>query len=645
MGRPVMLSNGSMVVGLNEHGLVHDFYYPYVGQENLTTARSVHHKIGIWVDGEFSWLDDGQWEISVNFEDEALISTISAKNHKLNLTLDFQDFIDYKFTAFCRKVNITNHAPDRRDVRLFFHQVFQISSDGRADTALFVPRGSYIFDYKGYCSLLIYCQDESSQPFDQFAVGNYAIEGKAGTYMDADDGELSGNLVEHGGVDSVIRNRLSIGGGQSQILRYWVVAADSQNTAEKMHELLLSGFEDRLTETRKYWNEWLSKAKSTVTKLDENYQAIFSKSLMVVKAHIDNHGGIIASCDSSIYNYGRDYYTYVWPRDGALTVLPLIDLGYTEEPKKFFEFCADTMHPDGYMMHKYQPDRAIGSTWHPLMHKNHPELAIQEDETAAVIFALGHYLDISEDVDFIDDLYARLIRPAGDFMAGFIDEQTSLPHASYDLWEERFGTHTYTVFLTYAALEQAVKIASRFKHTDDAERWSQASLKIKSGLALLYEPETGIYRRSLNIKPGGDLEFDNTVDSSTHYALLMFGDGLIDEKQLDANYKHLADRLADTSPSGGVIRYENDSYFLTDQKYLGNPWFICTFWLAEYKMRSGNIESGKKLIDWALERSLPSGIMSEQVAPDNSRQIGVSPLVWSHAELVSSLMNLAKRIT
>jgi hypothetical protein len=44
--------------GLNEKGLVHDFYYPYVGLENLTTARMQPHHIGVWVDGDFSWIAD-----------------------------------------------------------------------------------------------------------------------------------------------------------------------------------------------------------------------------------------------------------------------------------------------------------------------------------------------------------------------------------------------------------------------------------------------------------------------------------------------------------------------------------------------------------------------------------------------------------
>ena len=53
MGRPVVLSNGQLFVGLDERGLVHDFYYPYVGLENLANARSSQHKIGVWVDDAF----------------------------------------------------------------------------------------------------------------------------------------------------------------------------------------------------------------------------------------------------------------------------------------------------------------------------------------------------------------------------------------------------------------------------------------------------------------------------------------------------------------------------------------------------------------------------------------------------------------
>jgi len=135
------------------------------------------------------------------------------------------------------------------------------------------------------------------------------------------------------------------------------------------------------------------------------------KSLLIIKSHIDRRGSILASGDSEMLNYERDNYSYFWPRDGAFVIWPLIRLGYTEEAKAFFEFCRDVISADGYLMHKYQPDRALGSSWHPYVRNNKAELPIQEDETAITIFMISQYLKISNDEDFVRNLYPTLIRP------------------------------------------------------------------------------------------------------------------------------------------------------------------------------------------------------------------------------------------
>ena len=199
MGRAVMLGNGALTVGLNEQGLVHDFYYPYVGLDNLTTSRSVHHKIGVWIDGEFSWITDGEWRIEVDFETDAMVSNIHMHHDRHGVELTFNDFVDTDFNAFCRRISVQNHSDSYHNIRLFLHQVFQISRAGRADTALFVPEENYLLDYKGRCSLLIYGQNIDGTVYDQYSIGNYGIEGKEGTFRDAEDGELSNNPVEHGG--------------------------------------------------------------------------------------------------------------------------------------------------------------------------------------------------------------------------------------------------------------------------------------------------------------------------------------------------------------------------------------------------------------------------------------------------------------
>jgi GH15 family glucan-1,4-alpha-glucosidase len=643
VGRPVMLGNGSLTVGLNEHGLVHDFYYPYVGLDNLTTARSVHHKIGVWVDDKFSWVDDGSWDISVNFESDALVSTIRIQSDELGVELLMADFVDHEFNAFCRNISVTNQTDNQREIRLFMHQVFEISRGGRADTALFVPDENYILDYKGRCCLLIYGQTKTGQLYDQFAIGNYGIEGKEGTFKDAEDGELSGSAVEHGGVDSVLRFSCNAAANATTNIQYWIVAADSQFAAERIHnKIKKETLPMRLESTRQHWREWLAIGSNRLHSVDKEYLEITKKSLMIIKAHIDKRGGIIASCDSSIYNFGRDYYSYVWPRDGAFVIWPLIRLGYTEEAKKFFEFCRDILTPEGYLMHKYQPDRAIGSTWHPLLHGKHKELAIQEDETAIVIYMLGEYYNRTKDEDYVRNLYGTLIQPAANFMASFIDPQTNLPHASYDLWEEKFLTNTFTAAIVYQSLLVAADFAEKFDYPDDTARWREIADQLLQGSHIFFDQGRGAYRKGYLLQEDGSLQFDSTLDISSLYGVVMFG---LHEDNL-ATIQHTVSEiekvLLDKSLSGGSPRYEHDHYFESSPAFMGNPWFVTTLWMAQYYSRIKQTEKARHYVDWTTRLALPSGALPEQINPSDGSPVSVAPLVWSHAELVNTILDLSK---
>ncbi len=646
MGRPVMMGNGALTVGLNELGLVHDFYYPYVGLDNLTTARSLHHMIGVWIDGTFSWIDSGEWTVTVDFEADALVSSVRMYHDKLQIQLDLVDFVDSSANVFARSIKITNQRDTVRDVRLFMHQVFEISRAGRADTAMIVPDERYILDYKGRCCLLIYGQDDSGQAFDQYSTGNYGIEGKEGTYRDAEDGELTDNAVEHGGVDSVLRFSLSLPAQGVRSVDYWVVAADSQQTGEQIHTIFKrDGLASRLESTRLYWHDWLDTAAPRLAKIDEQYLTVTKKSLMVIKAHTDKRGGIIASCDSSIYNYGRDYYSYVWPRDGAYAMWPLIRLGYVDEPKRFFEFCRDIMFhasaDSGYLMHKYQPDKAIGSTWHPLLHGKHSELAIQEDETASVLYMLGEYHTQTGDDEFVESLYISFIRPAANFMASFIDDTTKLPHASYDLWEEKFLSNTYSAAVTYQSLLVAAEFAERFGHVDDAHAWQAAAVSIARSSTQYFDESKGHYYKGLLLQPDGTIQYDATLDVSSLYGVSMYGLRSFDAPEVKATLSAIESTLLDQSPSGGAPRYEHDNYFAVDGAYQGNPWFVTTLWIAQIYCRVGRISDAHGIMQWALDRTLPSGALSEQIDPVESKPLSVTPLVWSHAEFINTAIDLA----
>ena len=260
MARPVILSNGRMMVGLDESGLVHDFYYPYVGENNVTNARQLHHKIGLWVDGQFSWLDSNSWLTVVDYESSGLVSRVSYLSEKLGIKIESSDFVDSACDVFGRRMRITNLAGQEREARLFMHQVFRISHAGRRDTAMFVPaKHHYILAYSGNISFVCGMRTADGRMFDQYAVGNYQIEGKAGTFVDAEDGQLSGNSIEHGGVDSVIGLTLKLPGHASDEVDYWVAASDKNyHESSGCHRFMaLGGLEEPLARTRDYWREWL----------------------------------------------------------------------------------------------------------------------------------------------------------------------------------------------------------------------------------------------------------------------------------------------------------------------------------------------------------------------------------------------------
>ncbi|HEU4985228.1 MAG TPA: glycoside hydrolase family 15 protein, partial [Nitrososphaera sp.] len=423
---------------------------------------------------------------------------------------------------------------------------------------------------------------------------------------------------------------------------YWIVAADSQSDAQVVHtHLKYYSMSDRLRKAREYWREWFKVSDEQIEKLDREQQEAVRQSLLIIKAHCDVRGSILASGDSSIFNYGRDYYCYCWPRDGAYAVWPLLRMGHLEEARKFFDFMRDVKHRDGYLMHKYQPDRAIGSTWHPLLHGRHKELAIQEDETASVIYMIGEYYRVSKDRSYVESLYDTFIDPCATFLAEFVDESTGLPHASYDLWEQKFLTSTYTVCVVIAALETAAKLAGKLEHPDAAVRWQKAAERMRSNLGALYHPD-GYFRKGFLLQESGDLVFDDTLDISSLYGVFMYSGLPLDDPHIQSTANYIEKRLLGSTPVGGAIRYEGDGYFLAKRHYKGNPWVVCSLWLAQYFAAIGQVDRAKDLINWSLARRAPSGALSEQFDPDTGYALSVTPLVWSHAELVNTVLDISK---
>jgi GH15 family glucan-1,4-alpha-glucosidase len=103
---------------------------------------------------------------------------------------------------------------------------------------------------------------------------------------------------------------------------------------------------------------------------------------------------------------------------------------------------------------------------------------------------------------------------------------------------------------------------------------------------------------------------------------------------------------------GGIARYQNDYYHQVSQeidKVPGNPWPICTLWLAEWyiaKARSlEDLKKVEKLLHWVADHSLESGVLAEQIHPYNNQPLSVSPLTWSHSTFVLAVIEYLNKLS
>lgn len=643
MSRPIVLSNGSVHVGLNAYGLVHDFYYPYIGLENHAAGRNMMHRIGVWVGGRFSWLDDNSWHIEQAYEPEALIGITTAKSEALGITLEFHDCVDSEYDAFLRSISVVNHSDQQREVRLFMHQVFLISNSLSGDTAQYLPGEAAVLHYKGHRAFLVGAEDHQGQTFDQYSVGMFGIEGKDGTFRDAEDGVLEGNAVEHGQVDSTIRSCLTIESHGSARVHYWIVCGKTHKMATALHkEIIRDTINHRQDVTEQSWRHWLSKSNEVRVNVPEEFSDAFRKSLLLTKSHVDSRGGVLASTDTTMLNYSRDAYGYCWPRDGAYALWPLLRIGYRDELQRFFEFCRRGLSPDGFLMHKYQSDGAIGSSWHPYVYAGKPEPPIQEDETALVLFLCGQYYQQTNDEFFLKHYYPILIKPMARFLASYIDHDTKLPHASYDLWEEKFLTSTYTTAVVYGALEAAAELAEKADDKKSAITWQAAAADIKEAAqTMLYNQSRKFFYKGFHSGADG-IKYDETIDISSFYGAFMFGLFPLHSTEVEQSYATLREVFNisdDPNVATPMPRYERDRYNAVDPEK-GNPWFITTIWLAQYYLETDQDDRARSILRWVRDYMLPTGVLSEQIDPHNGEFVSVAPLTWSQAEFMNAVLDM-----
>lgn len=639
--RDLPVGNGSLLVNFDERYQIRDIYFPHVGQENHTEGFPC--RFGVWVEGDFSWIAGDGWKRTLEYLPETLVTAVTVSNDNLGVELVCNDTVASHENTFLRRVRVTSRRSSSSEFRVFLHHDLRIYENAFGDTAYFDPETHALIHYKKHRYFLI-----NTQPrFASFATGRKAFQGKEGTWRDAEDGNLQGGVITEGSVDSTIGVHFKLDTDESFEFFYWIAVGTSHGEVARLNSLVEKRTpQEYLDYTANYWRAWVNKNEKDLSGLPDAVADLYRRSLLIVHTQIDKGGAILAANDHDVTERATDHYSYLWTRDGAFVANALDLAGYSHLTRKFFDFCSKIVHHGGYFLQKYNPDGTLASGWHAAwdIHRQEKLVPIQEDETALVLWALWEHYDRYRDIEFAHRVYRTLTIPAADFIESFRDPATGLPRPSWNLWEDRHGVHTFTCATVVAGLRAAANFAVLFAEYESAERYNSAADEIVVAMREnLYSRQLGRFLRSLQSNGNGGLEPDTTLDASL-FAVFYFGSFAPDDEMVVNTMDAIRSKL---NVDGGIARFESDGYMRASNEITGNPWFICTLWLADYYIASAkssnDLDRASEILEWVAAKALPSGVLAEQINPLTGEHVSVSPLTWSHSTFVATACNYLKK--
>ena len=613
--RYLSIGNGKILINIDELGRPTDLYFPYVGMENQSAGKPIAH---FFFDGEKVYQD---WKVSVNYLQDTNIAEIRGDVNE-NISVVFYDFVDLHDPIYYRIIKVLNKGNERIRGKLLFLVDLDLYSNSYGDTAFYDPQTSSIIHYKSrrYVGVKLF---GIMKELKEYNIGKTEVP------YDVLDGKLNMKAIDNGDVQFAIAIDLDLQ-PKGTDKAYFAIAFERNLKGLRK---LLSGISPTSVETiftsnYMFWLNWLKRAK-TVGSISDKIKKLYKTSILVIKNHMDSNGSIIASSDYSFVTLWGDSYNYCWPRDSAIASHALDIAGYGDIAIKHYNFIAEVVSEDGFLYHKYNPDKTLASSWHPWIYGGKQIYPIQEDETALQVWAIASHYSMYKDIDELIDIYRNFFKPAVRFMMRYIED--GLPKPSFDLWEERYGIHIYTVSTVYGALSKGSELVRDMGDEVLASDMLDVAEYIKQE-ALKRMTYNGRFIRRIDEYGNKDL----TIDASM-YSPYFFG--MVDPRDpiMINTIRAIESSL---TVNGGIVRYENDPYRRV--KAQPNPWIITTLWLAEYYADVSQKEKALKLVNWVVDRALPSGLLPEQVDPETFASTSVVPLVWSHAEFIIAIEKLLK---
>lgn len=602
-----IIGNSRMLAALDHRGELHRLWWPNIDYpQNLYTFMT-----GIRTPGGIKWFQEDGWQHQQNYAEGLPILVTTGIDEEYGVQVNCMDFVLPDRNLLVRNYELTNLAQHSIKHSLVCFSSWQIGNTTNHNAEMFLPEEEIMLHFRHG----LYIGVASDQPVKDLQCA------KAMEALNSDN--LNGLNMAMTGDAGLSWEQASLLPGETQTLNLYIAAGHSQAEVTRLiKEARQTGAQQLISDTKQYWNDYLTKCKSIETG-NEKINDLYRKSQWAFALLSDAEGGgIIAAPEFDEYFTRCGGYGYCWGRDGAYITVAMEKAGLAHLSEKFFRWAMRAQSADGSWQQRHYVTGELAPTW-----------GLQIDETGSILWGIWQHYQSTSNRVFLEEIYPN-VKKGAEFLLEFLDPQNGLPRSSYDLWEERKGQHTYSAAAVVGGLQASAQIARLLGDEEDAQTWDQAASSILGAIEEhCWSQDLQRFLRTVNNESH---HHDSTIDISLMGLVVPFSLLAPEDPKIQATAKAIEDQLT-CHQVGGIRRYEQDGYVG------GNPWIITTLWLALYYVQVSQLDKAKELLLWVTEHCTKLGLLPEQVDQHHGGPAWVVPLTWSHAMFVLVVDELLER--
>jgi glucoamylase len=554
----------------------------------------------------FSWLTDDPWKRRQRYLlDSTILETIFTDDRG-GFEVKATDFVLPSRDTLVRVFEIANKNSVPIDTRFLYYNDFDIAETPIGDACYYDEKSDTIISYKRNYWFAFGSEKHSSA--HQCGVHEEGSD----AFVDSKDGRLGGNSLALSSGNRGVNSCLSWDLGslnpsvKERLVLLMCFAHNKQDALSLIDIAKKSSLPEMVEDVNRYCQDWLKRAK--IARVPEAWEDLLRRSLLTLRTLASpDFGGVVAAPTL------EPDYRYVWSRDGTYVAYALDRCGYHNDAEAFYRWCKETQESNGGWNQRYHIERTAAPSW-----------GEQEDQCATILWGIGRHYELTNNRDFLEEVWPT-IKKGVDHLLLMRDQETGLVGPSLDLWEEKSALHTYTSSAASGALRKSAKLASLLGHDSLSVSWKNENSSLESAIVShLWDEQNNRFLKS--IKP-----LDKDVDTAIIGLSFPFSVLQPDDPRILSTAHQIENAFRYTAE--GIGRYPGDAY------HGGNPWFITTLWMALYNCQLGNYEKAKTLIDWSAKHVDEIQLFAEQVNKENGEPVSASPLAWSHAMFILSLLD------